>query len=353
MSLGSPYSPNKVFYHLDRLTQLREGVAAPLQIELVISNRCNLRCEFCAYRSPGYPSNQCFEEDQLLSYAKILEILDDCRDIGVKAIQITGGGEPLTHPQFTEILNAVLDRGLDLAVVSNGVGLEKRSLSSLLRATWVRFSIDAGHRDTYAMLKSTSPKTYDQVWDNVSKLVASRTKKLEPTIGLSYVITKDNWREIVPCVVRAKDAGVDNIRLTAVFTTQGKAYYDGFYDDVVKTCVEARTLTTQEFRVFDGFTPRFSDLLNVVNYTLCGYQILNTYIGADCQLYRCCKTSYNDMGRLGSLEQRSLKEVWMTDAMRDKLWGFDARSCVVCPFNEKNKIIKDAFEGAPMHVNFI
>jgi wyosine [tRNA(Phe)-imidazoG37] synthetase (radical SAM superfamily) len=129
---GSPYSPLKVFHHTDRLRVLREGgQPEPTQVQLIISDLCNHSCKFCSYRWDKYTSNQLFREilpdgsvnnnpKRMVSYEKAVEILDDCVEMGVKAVQVTGGGEPTVHPRHLDVFRAVLDRGLDLAMVSNG-----------------------------------------------------------------------------------------------------------------------------------------------------------------------------------------------------------------------------------------
>ena len=49
-----------------------------------------------------------YNPNRKIPYEKCLEILDDCAEMGVKAIQITGGGEPSVHPDHTKIYQAVL-----------------------------------------------------------------------------------------------------------------------------------------------------------------------------------------------------------------------------------------------------
>ena len=113
---GSPYSPLKVLHHRDRIDKIKSGVQiVPTQVQLIISDLCNQDCSFCAYRMSGYTSNQLFAGDselakngtnnpkRMIETSKVFEILDDCQEMGVGAIQVTGGGEPTVHPDHIDI----------------------------------------------------------------------------------------------------------------------------------------------------------------------------------------------------------------------------------------------------------
>ena len=55
------YSALKVAHHHDRLAELRAGrQPVPVQVQIVLSDGCNMACGFCAFRMPGYSSNQRF-----------------------------------------------------------------------------------------------------------------------------------------------------------------------------------------------------------------------------------------------------------------------------------------------------
>ncbi len=143
------YSPFKVVHHFDKLEALRRGEQiAPVQIHLIPTNRCNQNCVFCAYRLPDYPSAKNFESRDEIPSHKLLEIIDSCKDLGVKAIQYTGGGEPLVHPSISEAFERTLDHGLELALVSNGQALTDALIEILTNVAWVRISVDACRQET-------------------------------------------------------------------------------------------------------------------------------------------------------------------------------------------------------------
>jgi len=59
--------------------------------------------------------------------------------VGTKAVTITGGGEPLCHPNIDKIIRLFFDAGIEVGLVTNGLLLNRiRSVIDLL--TWVRIS---------------------------------------------------------------------------------------------------------------------------------------------------------------------------------------------------------------------
>lgn len=367
---GSPYSPLKVIHHRDRIDSISAGEQiVPTQVQLIISDLCNQDCGFCAYRMSGYSSNQLFVVDselaktgtnnpkRMIEFEKVNEILDDCKEMGVGAIQITGGGEPTVHPYHVEVFNGVVDRGMDLAVVSNGAVFRKGLIDAYLRAQWVRFSIDAGNAETYASVRRVGAGAYARTWENISNLVQARaehTRDSELIIGIGFVVTEDNWKEIVECVEKAKETGVDNVRISAVFQNEGSAYFESFYSDAQNLIREASKLSDETFKVFNNFGDRVGDLEQEhPDYSYCGYQEFNTYIGGDLNVYRCCVLAYNERGIIGSLKNQRFKELWESDIKKNNFNEFDARGCPRCMFNNKNKTILYSLEPQPRHVNFV
>ena len=362
-----PYSSLKVIHHPDRLAVLRGGgQPAPTQVQLVISDLCNQSCSFCAYRWDGYTSNELFKvirEDgtadnnpkRFIPYEKCIEILDDCRDMGVKAIQVTGGGEPTAHPRHADVFRAVLDRGLDLALVTNGVLLKSETVARLTRAKWVRVSIDAGTAGTYAATRRVPESQFARAWANVRRLAELRDEEGSGlVVGVGFVVTRDNWREVVDATRLARDAGADNVRISAVFQPDDEKYFDGFYSKASNLCRDAESLAEGRFRVFNNFGDRIGDLRqHAPDYSFCGYQHFSTYVGGDLNVYRCCVQAYNPRGLVGSIKGQRFRELWESQAKRDGYAAFDARGCERCMFNGKNRTINYALAKEPAHVNFV
>lgn len=364
--IDDPYSPLKVFHHQDKLSQIKKGIQpVPPQVQLIISDLCNQDCSFCAYRMSGYTASELFTKDselatvgtnnpkRQLTKEKVFEILEDCAEMGVKAIQFTGGGEPTIHPDFGEIYEKTLSLGLTPALVTNGVLLHKY-LDVVEKSAWVRVSIDAGREDTYSSIRRVSKKVYRKVFENVRELVLRRRSNPHLTIGLGFVVTKENWDEVFLFAEQAKAAGAQNIRFSGVFQPEDAEYFKSFYRQSSELCKRTMELETPLFRVFNLFGERVEDLEeHSPNYSFCGYQNFNTYIGGDLNVYRCCVQSYSNYGKIGSLKNQSFKELWNSEEKERDFAAFDARKCERCQFNNKNRAILYALSDSPKHVDFV
>ncbi len=354
MNNNEAYSNLKILHHPERMEALRnQELMAPLRIQLIPTNRCNQRCSGCAYRLDGYTTSQIFNDNHELSWEKLSEIINDCQNIGVKAIEITGGGEPSVHPQFLRLCKMILDAGIDLGLVTNGVRWSPEHTEVLSNASWVRFSIDAGNSSTYAAYRRSSRTTYDRVRQNLQSLASSKGKS-DLLVGVGFVVTRDNWGEIVDAVRFARKDGADNIRISALFQNDGASYFDGVYDAILAACAEASSMTTDDFKVFNQFSNRLSDMETAQpHYTFCGYTKLTTYLGADYNAYACCNTAYSPQGILGSFKNCSFRELWEKQETTQRLWSINASKCPRCMYNTKNEVINYLLSHTPKHVNFI
>ena len=358
--MSNPYSTSKILYHPSHLHALHQGkFSSPLHVQLIPTNVCNQGCLFCSYRQAGYSSNETFDARQSIPTNKLMEIVDSCETMGVRAIQLTGGGEPTCHPSFLSLCDTILNCGIDLALVTNGSRLTESHLSCLQKAKWVRVSIDAGCAATYAKIRRVEPRIYERVRDNIRILTE---QKEHPTVGVGFVVNKDNWKEIIPAARAAWEDGADNIRFSAVFQDQGAEYFKDFRKEAEALCKKAEAMSTEDFKVTNLFNDRLDDLdQGRPDYSDCWISHLCTYIGADMNVYRCCVYAYNHRGLIGSIQNRSLTDLWLDKDTQDALWQFNSRSCDRCMFNAKNISIQEAIKNqvtiienpAPDHVNFI
>lgn len=370
MKKQNPYSPFKAAHHQDSINALRDGKQpVPLQVQLIIADLCNHNCSFCAYRMENYTSNQLFGEkdpltgiinnnpNRMIPYEKCIEILNDCKEMGVKALQFTGGGEPTVHPKHPEIFAHTLDLGLDLALVTNGTVLRPGVAELLARSKWVRVSVDAARRETYAGIREVPESTFDKTLRNIAKIVETRdkTEDSELIVGVGFVVTRENHKEIYEATEIFSEMGVDNIRISAVFTPDDYEYHKEIYPEAKEAALKAvADFQRPDFKVFNLFGDRIQDLIDQrPEYNFCGFMHLTTYIGGDLNVYTCCNNAYNDHGLMGSLKEQRFMDYWKSEAKLERYDKFRASSCERCMFNSKNRFINYLVEDEPMHVNYV
>src|SRR5216684_3772240 len=351
------YSHLKAFRHPDVLHSIREGKPARLpHVELILSDLCQQGCKFCAYRLEGYASKQRFDERRMIPTDKALEILDDCAEIGVQAVQYTGGGEPTLHPAFEQAIRRTQELGMQFSLVSNGVRITPKLAESIVHAAWVRISLDAASEETYVSTRRVHRSHWAKAQEAVRNLQAARNRaKPSCVIGVGFVVTPDNWREVAGAARLAKDLGADNFRISAQFSNEDEHLFRGFHAEAAALCKEAESVSDASFTVYNRFGDRLEDLrLKQPEDRLCGYQFFTTYIGADLQVYRCCGYAYNDRGHIGSLVNQRFKDFWLSQERFDKQMNFDGRGCERCQFRRINSALAYALEPEPqLHEAFV
>lgn len=355
--MTNEYSPIKAAWHLEKIARLRDGLqVVPSHVQLIISDLCNQNCHFCAYRRDGGFSTEQFGEmvdgelvknpNRRIPYDKACEILSDCRDVGVKAVQFTGGGEPTAHPQHLDIFKHAQWLGLQTGLVTNG--LVMRDPGVLSNMDWVRISLDAGEADTYEAIRES--KGFAKVLENIDKLVGYESGC---KIGIGFVVTRGNWTEIETACKIAKDLGVSYIRIAAMFSEEGSNHYVGIRQIIEESLVGVKELECDGFSIIDLFSRRVSDLdLGSPKHSFCGYQNFTTYIGGNLKIYRCCTTSYTKHGEVGDLSTTTFKDWLVSWERKEEYTDFDARSCHHCQFHAANEVINYLLE-TPDHVEFV
>jgi MoaA/NifB/PqqE/SkfB family radical SAM enzyme len=250
-----------------------------------------------------------------------------------------------------------LDKGLDLALVTNGTLIRDGLEDILVKGKWVRVSIDAGKKETYSKVRSVPEAYFQRTLDNLQKL--AEAKRADPNseliIGIGFVVTKENWMEIYEAVQIFSQLGVDNVRISAMFSQEDFDYHKGHYTLAKEATKRAKAdFERSDYKVFDLFGDRIEDLKqHRPDYEFCPYMHLNTYIGGDLNVYTCCNNAYSLVGEMGSIKDQSFREFWESQAKEKAYGGFKAPTCERCMFNAKNRFMNYLLEEDPAHVNYI
>lgn len=361
MSSGAAvYSTFKAAWHIDRIEQLRRGqVMPPVELQFILSDLCNQDCYFCAYRAETGLSTEQFVEwkkgkrihnpNRMMTHAKAIEILDDAAEVGVKSVIFTGGGEPTVHPNHLEVFAHALDLGFECSLNTNGLLLRKGWEDVYPLFTYIRFSIDAGCEADYKRVRQVPAGQYKTVIGNLEKVVQV-SEGTGCVVGAGYVVTPDNWQMLVPGLHIIRDTGAAYVRLASMQSTKQFLPFLGVLQRVREELVRAESLGTGTFQVVNLFE---AALGRTPAEKMCGMQYFVVYIGANLKLYRCCYTAYTQQGDIGSLRNQTFASWLYSAARKTALDKFDARSCTICPLEDKNETIRYMVDPAPPHVNFV
>jgi len=350
------YSATKAYQFPLKIKELQSGCQPyPVHVQLILSDLCQHDCSFCAYRMSGYTSNQLFPDNdgnsnpnRKIPEPKVIEILEDCVAMGVKAVQLTGGGEPTIHKSLPLVLDFCHAHGIKSGLVTNGCVLPRRNWwSSLMNLSWVRISLDAGKRETYCKIRKVKSHMWKDALRAISQFCENRDMLgRDIVVGVGFVVTKENYEEIFRATKLARSLGADNIRISGVFSTEGENYFKGNWAKrAINMAKEAESLSTTEFTVHNRLNEKIQELMSgSPKRSFCGYQHFTTYIGGDQNVYRCCVYAYNKRGLIGSIQKQGFKQLWDSEKKRDNMAWFDAKGCSHCQFLDRNDAIAKAVD---------
>ena len=343
----------KLFHHLDRLDALfKYQVDAPVNIEFDLSNRCSLGCEWChfAYTHTRGLHAEKHEADpgkisggDLMDRMLAFDIITQLESCGVRSITWTGGGEPTLHPFFNNIIDFV---NIDQGIYTNGTCITKARAELLKRKMkWVYISLDAATREAYHYHKGVNK--FDDVCLGVADLVRAKGKA---TIGLGFLINKDNWKQIRSMIDLGNDLGVDYIqfRPTIIYDQEHPAHRaenTSWMSDAIKLMESNQydrklIVDLERFRDYQNWTAH--------NYEICWWSGIQTVITPNGKVWTCVNKREYTGALLGDLTTESFSNVWK----RRRIAHVDADCRIMCRGYPANRILNEIM--APNdHANFI
>jgi MoaA/NifB/PqqE/SkfB family radical SAM enzyme len=264
-------------------------------------------------------------EQDSIPLPKALELLDDLRDIGTKAITFTGGGEPLLHPSICEMMQRALDNALDISIITNGQLLTGKRAELLSQGKWVRVSIDYTNAESMRQSRNVALASFDGVMRNLESFA-----KIKGTcdLGINYIVTRDNYKELVPFARRLKDIGVNNIRFSPVYVKGFKEYHTPIAKEVEAQLVDCQRFCDDEFTINTTYDLNSPTKGYERPFTRCLYAQTVPVVGADCNIYTCKDHAYDKVGLVGSIKNKSFKEVWFSHETKAFFDNF--KPCVSC-----------------------
>lgn len=190
----------------------------PRQVQIHLTNLCNLNCIFCGTKTllDGSELNSRTE----LSAERWAELISEGKELDVKEWHICGGGEPMLNlKRAILVMQAIKDAGCYGAIVTNGTNYDENTAKSLVKMGWDHVTIS---------LDSFDPKVHDEIrrkegtFERATGFVkainqAKRTHGADkPRICFHSVLCNKNHAEIYLMVELCHSLGVGDLRLDAL-----------------------------------------------------------------------------------------------------------------------------------------
>lgn len=349
-------TPNKIYNHPERLLSWasKGKTSWPITLEVDMSNICNDACPNCA-------GGRSVSKDKL-SYDFVKNIIDENpKDEGIKAMVLTGGGEPLTNPDTLKVMQYAKMNGIDVGLITNLrlINEEKARIISE-NCEWARGSIGGGSVEAYKLIHGKGKREFEQSLKGLELLVEARKKNNKDfVVGASYLTKKGFANDMHKYVKIVKNIGGDYAQFNPFHYNQ---------DDMRPTISKIQK-ENKDLLIISSH--RYKNMENRNNKKACYTEAhgahFRSVLTADGSLYADCFSRGLNFAKIGKIN-RSFSEVWNSPKKIQVIKNLLKND--LCPpmsyhepFHEKLQSIKDKFQkegeiyipttSKLKHINFV
>jgi MoaA/NifB/PqqE/SkfB family radical SAM enzyme len=347
----------KIVWHQGKLNDLREGkISSPICVRVKPTNKCNHNCFYCAYKSEISGVHDNANQRDEIPGKKMIEILNNFKEMGVKSVIYSGGGEPLVYPQISETIERTIDLGLDFAMITNGQNLEGK-VSKLLagNALWVRISANDCDAKTFSQTRRCNEKLFYKRNENIKEFANMKNKSCK--LGIHFVVHRGNKNKIFDSAEFYKKLGADNIKFVPMWSNKPLEYHKLFREESTKQIKKAKKeLESGGFKINNSYNDFLLNNTSEKNFRRCFRMEIVTAIGADCNVYTCPDKSYDEQGKIGSIKNISFKDLWFSDETKNFFKNFNPlEKCKdhFCTNEERNEVVQKFINLYKEHINFM
>ncbi len=300
----------KIFFHPENIVQYKEGKRPfPVTLEIDLTNRCNHRCSFCFYAE-----HISINKDSLDT--KILkQRLNEAKELGTKGISFTGGGEPMIHKDYEEILVFTKKLGFDVGTITNGSVINKQNVDTLIdNLQWIRISMAGGDKQSYENVQGVDQ--FNKVVSNI-QLLSKRKMELNSSInvGIRTLVTPENIHSIIKFANMIKSLNINYFQLAPDQYTNDKG---GFWNsnDTQNVFKETKEILTEN-GIFLLGTGYMKSQEKLDHPQTCYAHFFKAAILAEGH-YSFCQNARDDPKfHIGNIYNNTLKEIWENEKIRE------------------------------------
>ncbi len=202
--------------HLPEAFGFKKGAEEfPLMVVVAASYVCNARCPHCPYTQSTI--RQSYRDTPFIASDLFKKIADECGEHNAY-LRVSGGGEPLLHPQIVELIEYAKSVGARVGLITNGSLLTPERVGRLLAANTdaIEISADAADRDTYSGIRVGL--NFDKLIRNVRYLMNKRNETKSSTKVVASIVNQKAVAGKLESIVAFWSELVDNVQVRKYLT---------------------------------------------------------------------------------------------------------------------------------------
>lgn len=356
--MGLLYTKMKIFHFkdkIDSLPQTADKIMSPIHIRIKPTNICAHNCWYCAYRADNLQLGKDMKKRDHIPQEKMMEIVDDVVDMGVKAVTFSGGGDPFYYPYLLETVKKLSQTSVKFAALTNGAKLQGELAEIFAHyGTWLRISIDGWDDESYSFYRGVPRGEFTKIITNIENFEKLSGKCYS---GVCLIVDKNNASHIHELIERLKNIGVDSVKVSPCIVSndglENNKYHQHIFEKVKQQVKKAiGNLAEDKFEVFDAYHELDEKFKK--EYTWCPYLQILPVIGADLNIYSCQDKAYNlGEGLVGSIKNERFRDFWFSDKNKFFKINPSVHCNHHCVANTKNRLILDYLNADKEHLGFI
>lgn len=314
----------------------------PEKVMISSTDYCNLKCKFCWRHAKNKKYRQ-------LSFKKINEILKDCKELGTKTIDLTGGGEAFFRSDMLRILKLIKDYGFIGALTTNGALLNKAKIEEIVKMGWDDISISLDSHDSKINDYIRGDDVFQKVMTTIKDFEKTKKKFKSnfPFLRINIVINRLNYTNLDKIVELVDNLGIKAINFSTLveFGTNKEFWMrevnkKDLKKNLLKTFQKSKKLgihtnlnSIMEFGVLEHEKPEF-----------CFAPWLMVFINASGKVMVCCTLATLHSNIIGDIKNLSFKDIWFGNEMekfrknvKQSKLPEECKKCIpefVCTFNK-------------------
>ena len=238
---------------------------------------CNIRCIMCFQVDESFSKNKEFMGHMNIELFK--KIIDDAENIGIKAVTLSGRGEPTLNPKFGEMLEYCKGKFFDLKMNTNATRLNEKLMHQIVQSgvTDLVFSVDSYEKDEYEAIRVLG--IFEDVVNNIKKF---------KEINDSYSNSK--------CATRVSGVKINEKQNIKKFTD----FWKNYVDHVVMVEMSER---------WDSY----NNPIKNAGKQPCDFLWGEMYVWYD---GKCnpCDVDYKSELEIGNIKGNNIKEIWNSES---------------------------------------
>jgi MoaA/NifB/PqqE/SkfB family radical SAM enzyme len=172
---------HKFLHHLDHIKAIvNREVIAPIHVSVWPTSECQCNCSYCCCRNDLHNGGEIHIND----FKKCVDVL---YKYGTKAMEFSGGGEPLLWKYINEAISYAHEKGIKLSLITNGYSLKDIDDNVLSLFKWIRVSLHS-----FNHLNVIDFKRLSKLSNINASYIVSNLKYLEELRHIHEFVKKEN-----------------------------------------------------------------------------------------------------------------------------------------------------------------